>query len=720
MEYKEANDVFKKICRDKKLKYYEDLAKKFSVAKESKEYWGLVKKLNGKKFTKHHNLQAETLATHFKSLLTSSNERTLFSYSLPDIKVDELDEVISIQEVQAAIDNTKLNKAPGEDGVPAEFFKAAPQNFVEKLTLCFNNMFEAGNVSKSFKNAIIFPLFKQGDPSDPTNFRGISFLNAVSKIFTRVIYCRIADWVEKNSLLSESQAGFRKNYSTIDNIFCLTSIAKTQIARSKKLYSLFVDFKAAFDSIERNALFYKLSNMGMSRKMLSIIQSLYDNNKAAVWDGTHTSEWFDTEQGVKQGCLLSPLLFALFINDLESNLPGGIKYNNVAIKLLMYADDIVLFAESPTSLQRMINRLHEYCLQWSLTVNLSKTKVMVFRNGRGRYAQSEKWFWSGNEIEKVSQYKYLGVTVTPNVKFKKHLMNALSKAKVAINSTWKVFLGKKDVRHSEKFRLFEAAVRTILSYASEVWGIARYEEVENLLRYFLKKLFRLPRNTPNYMLYVETGLSTLYSTTLKRHFAYLNRVMNMENHRLPKIVASYLIETKAQYFEEWENLANDYNVNINIGNVATWKFWQERILCRIVSVEREDFMYAAQQSGARRSYPALIYNLGEKNYFNDKYSLDFISIIFKARGELLKLNYIPHVPTESSICPLCNTQREENILHFLGECPILKEWRLLFFGKVYLEEVEIKELLNGKDWNCLYQYIQEAQQYRTQILTESF
>lgn len=242
---------------------------------------------------------------------------------------------------------------------------------------------EQGTIPQQFKEALIYPLHKKGCTSDPANYRGISFLNGSYKVFTAILQGRLTAWIDSNNLLKEYQAGFRSGYSTIDHIFVLRSIAESYILRGKKIYSMFVDFKAAFDTVDRNALFYKLYRMGMSRKFGRVLQKLYADTQAAVWDGEAKSEWFETRSGVRQGCALSPGLFALFIEDLTECLPGGIDFSGSCVKALMFADDIVLLANSPESLQLMINRLYEYCSMWSLIVNLEKSKIMIFKNGGG-------------------------------------------------------------------------------------------------------------------------------------------------------------------------------------------------------------------------------------------------------------------------------------------------------------------------------------------------
>jgi len=469
-EYSEANKDFKTMCLAKKTEFFQRLSDSLSQVKDSKEFWSIVKKLNGAGFPKSTQLDAVKLGQHFKELLGSNDIVEQEYETLPFIAIEELDSEITYEEVVLAIQKAKANKAAGPDGIPAEFFKNATPEFIEKLTLCFNRMFDTGSVSINFQRNIIFPLFKKGDVNDPSNYRGISFQNSIAKIFTYILLNRLTLWVEGNSLLSEYQAGFRKGYSTVDNIFCLSSLSRYYIDKGKKLYALFIDFKAAFDSIIRKKLFYKLHRLGISTKMLTIIKSLYTDNKAAVWDGQSTSDWFETENGVKQGCHLSPLLFALFLDDLVSYLPPGIQFAGEEIKVLMYADDIVILADSPHMLQRMINRLAEYCNDWNLTINLNKTKILIFRRSKGRYCNNEKWHLQGHELEKVKQYKYLGVLFTHDGRFHKHLFDKLQAAKTAINCTWNSLLRKKGIAHSVKYKLYEAAVRSIMGYASEVWG----------------------------------------------------------------------------------------------------------------------------------------------------------------------------------------------------------------------------------------------------------
>jgi hypothetical protein len=242
----------------------------------------------------------------------------LISWAVPNIVDPFLDSPFEFRELNIVLKNAKPNKSPDQDRVSYEFYKSAPESFLYETLQLLNNIFLSQDIPSSFRRAIIIPLFKKGDVNEVTNYRGLSLLDTRYKIFTGIVLNRI------NNILNEFQAAFRRGYSTVDNIFNLTSIVNLNLSNKNKTYAFFVDFSCAFDLIPRNSLFYKLSDMGMSTKMINILQLLYKDTLSQVWDGSVLSATFPVNQGVKQGCLLSPVLFALYLNDLHNALPFGI------------------------------------------------------------------------------------------------------------------------------------------------------------------------------------------------------------------------------------------------------------------------------------------------------------------------------------------------------------------------------------------------------------
>ena len=173
---------------------------------------------------------------------------------------------------------------------------------------------------------------------------------------------------------------------TIDNTFILQNIINHCLGYGKKLYCVFVDFKKAFDYVVRDILWFKLFRYGGRRNIMNVIRSMYENIKSRIiTSDNYLSEAFYCSLGVRQGEYLSPFLFSIYLYDIEDtfkqNGADGININDLQLVFLLYADDIVVFAESAESLelQNSLNILEGYCDRWKLTVNSTKTKVIIFR-----------------------------------------------------------------------------------------------------------------------------------------------------------------------------------------------------------------------------------------------------------------------------------------------------------------------------------------------------
>lgn len=722
IQYLETNKRYKELCQEKKSSYLNTLAKDLINARDSAAFWGAVRVLKGQVPIMGSSIRCEDLASHFSILLNPLNSSPAISWCERYVENVLLDGPITMGELKTVLTKGKNNKAPGVDRIAYEFYKHAPDCFLEGLVKLFSYILSNGEVPESFKKSVLYPLYKKGDPEDPNNYRAISFNDSMTKILTSILLNRLITFVKDNDLISEFQAGFRSGYGTTDHIFTLTSIIQLRKIRKKKTYALFIDFKSAFDHIDRNALFFKLSQMGVTFKFLNVIRNLYENTTSFMWDGQVISDEFLITVGLKQGCILSPIFFILFIEDLIQILPGGVQIGNILIKLLLYADDIIFLAETPESLQFMINRLAEYCKKWNLIINLEKSKVVVFKSKRGRLSKSEKWFYNRQQIEVVNEYRYLGIIFNTTCNMTTHLQNKYNMAVKALNTTWNEFMKNKNICHSTKYKIFESVMRAIMCYGGQVWGYLQYDTVEKLQRFFIKRLFRLPSYTPNYMIHVETGLAPLYIYTFKLHIDYIVKVMQCDPNRLPYKIGKLILQKRELYIKEWESLAelHEYPLVLRDDNVDTWRAQLDVLLKKVDEGIFKTYLHKAQNSLHRNVYINLNHMLGNKKYFSDNMSLIQISSIFKIRGELLNLNYIPHKDVASTICSLCNKDSTEDSMHFLAECPILQEIRYSSFNKPFLTVEEAIAILDGTDWMKLAEFVRIAMNYRNRILSESF
>ena len=328
---------------------------------------------------------------------------------------DELNCEIQTNELLKAIKQLRNGASAGPDLVLNEFFKNGSENLIQYLSILFNKLFHMGYFPKQWSEGFIVPIFKKGDVNEVSNYRGITLLSTLGKLFTRILNNRLNKWAEDYRIYTEAQAGFRKHMSTVDNIYVLNGLISHCINDNEYLYCCFVDFTKAFDYVGRDILWYKLIKIGVRGLMLDIIKSIYENVKSKVKINNTLSEAFSCNIGVRQGECLSPFLFAMYVNDLEQELDNngvnGIDIGMVKLLLLLYADDIVLFGKTPDELQKSLDILESYCERWKLTVSTTITKVMVFRN-EGQLPQNLMFTFKGSNIEIVKKFCYLGIVFT--------------------------------------------------------------------------------------------------------------------------------------------------------------------------------------------------------------------------------------------------------------------------------------------------------------------
>jgi hypothetical protein len=246
------------------------------------------------------------------------------------------------------------------------------------------------------------------------------------------------------------------------------------------------------------------------------------------------NEYFCNDMGLMQGEVLSPLLFALYINDFEisfirSNCPSiELQLVNTCIFLLMYADGMVIWAEKPSGLQEMLNALHYYTKDWNLTVNITKTKIVVFRNG-GRIKENEKWVYNDQNIEVVNNFNYLGMFFNYNGNFhqtQKHVAGQGRKALFSISNSLRSHFFDDETQCS----ILDSYVHSILSYACEIWGFHKGSDVEKVHLTFCKNILGVNKRTNKNMIYSELGIYPLYSRKKKlRIFKYWLKIKNTSN-----------------------------------------------------------------------------------------------------------------------------------------------------------------------------------------------
>ena len=464
---------------------------------------------------------------------------------------EEINMPITEAEIYTAIKNLKNGKSSGPDNVLNEHLKYTADLMMQVYTQLFNLIFDSGLIPENWTMGNILPIYKnKGDKNMPENYRPITLLSCFGKLFTAVINNRLNKFAEQVEIISSCQAGFRKGFSTVENIFIINSLIDLLKAKGKKLYCAHIDFKQAFDKVWRQGLWTKMLEYNINGKCNQVIRNMYANIKSNISTSKGSTAYFPCNTGVRQGENLSPFLFNLYLNDLERYLD----LNNVQgipcettdeqlhvylkIFILLYADDTVILSESRNDLQAALTVFEQYCEEWKLTVNIEKTKVLISANGK--LSKYDKYFFKGERLEIVKEYKYLGIFFSKSGSFaktKKYLSEQANKAMFSLLRK----IRRLNLPISMQIDLFNKIIKPILLYGSEIYGFGNIDILERVQLKFLKYILNQKASTPSFMIYGETGVTPLVIDIKSRIISFWTKVSDIRNNQSKLSTRFYLI-----------------------------------------------------------------------------------------------------------------------------------------------------------------------------------
>ena len=280
-----------------------------------------------------------------------------------------------------AINSLKSNKSPGIDRIPAEFLKYCKDVLLDDIQYLFNYIIDNQNFPEIWAEGLRTPFYKNGDQYQPENYRGVTVLSILEKVFEIAVCNRLIFVNEAFEKIDETNGAYHKGRRTSDNLFVLNDLIERQLILEKSLYICYVDFLKAFDLINRHILFYKIINLGWHGKVINTLRDLYSKTYFRVkCNGEISSRILDT-LGVNQGGNASGSLFRKYMADFKSHYlhhEFAVVVDNKIIPHMLWADDLVLFSDTPKGLQRQPDGLKAFCANNQMIVNGMKTKFMCF------------------------------------------------------------------------------------------------------------------------------------------------------------------------------------------------------------------------------------------------------------------------------------------------------------------------------------------------------
>ena len=294
-------------------------------------------------------------------------------------------------------------------------------------------------------------------------------ISHTAKILLHILKRRITPLAEKR--LSENQLGFREGRGTRDAICQIRLLSERMVSKNKKIFACFIDYKKAFDKVSHSRLIQVLKKYEVPPEEIRLISNLYWSQTAQIRGKSEDSRSFKIEKGVRQGCVLSPVFFNMYSEELINEAlqdESGLEVNGMTINNIRFADDTVLLASTEGELQRLLDKINESCKAYGMELNAKKTKVMVIEKQPGTKIVIKS---NGVTLEQVKQYKYLGTLITEDAKCLQEIKRRIGIAK---KSFWELKeLMKCNINMNTKKRLLKTYIMSLLTYGCEAWTIGK-------------------------------------------------------------------------------------------------------------------------------------------------------------------------------------------------------------------------------------------------------
>ena len=544
----------------------------------------------------------------------ASNEYFLQSQAHTPADSEGLDNPFTDAELEEGIAALQYHKAPAHDGTRNPMYKCGGPAMRGYLLQLFNHLHTLEAVPADWQRAAIVNIYKDGDPADPGNYRGIALISCLGKLYFSLWARRLTKFAEGR--LTEEQGGFRWRRSTEDQALVYHETVLRRQRMRLNTYVCFIDFKKAFDTIWHDGLWERLWTEGVRGKAWRVMRTLYANISAQVRVGDNVSRAVPMYQGVRQGCPLSPVLFNFFIDELSKRLAAsgyGVKYGatDKLLHALLYADDVVLLAASPAALQALIDIVTTFCNEWHMNINISKSKVMTVGDTDGiafpEYgddsdfaalaaaadinsdsddpegddadarvatewhqaiathaatpwdADDERpspWTCRGTPLQEVKRYKYLGLWVTRDLSWSHHVQVTIAKATKRTQSLSGLFNNNR-VPARAKALVWLSYVRPLLEYGCAVWTptMKQADSMERVQHTAGVKIFKLNAKTSRLAVRSLLGVTSLALRRTRAQLCYYTKLLTLDpDSRLVRFITESALGagTRGQERRHWK------------------------------------------------------------------------------------------------------------------------------------------------------------------------
>ncbi|KAI8433901.1 hypothetical protein MSG28_015827 [Choristoneura fumiferana] len=494
------------------------------ITKKFKTQSWAIEDAKGNVITELENI-LEVWQKYCQSLFLDSDSH-VFSSTVPcdsDMEPDILKE-----EVRSAIKHLKSGKAVGSDEIPIETIRCCGDYGVDIFHRICNLIWRTGVWPTEWTHSLFIPLHKKGSTTKCSNYRLIALITHASKVLLHILHQRLNSFISKE--IAPEQAGFVKGRGTREQILIVRQIIEKAKEFNRPVYICFVDFQKAFDSVRWPRMWKTLLDMGVPQHLVHVLRTLYENNTASVRMDNVSSQRFCPTAGVRQGCILSPLLFNAYTEHIMrialENWTDGIPIGGKNISNLRYADDTTLLATSEDKIGELLTRIETVSLEFGLKLNRTKTKIMIVDRGRNNAPEVTEIA----NCQVVQSYVYLGSLVSNKGGSEDEIKRRMVITRCAMDRLSKVWRDR-NITKTTKIRLVRALVFPIFLYGAETWTVKERERqrIDALEMWCWRRLLRVSwtQHRTNVSILKELGigerLSTAVHSRILQFFGHVTR-----------------------------------------------------------------------------------------------------------------------------------------------------------------------------------------------------
>ena len=402
---------------------------------------------------------SDILNKFFASVFTNENTNNMPLIEQPE-GLDTLENIhFRVNEVQEHLCKLNIYKSTGPDDLHPRILRSLSDILSQPLTEIFNRSMSTGIVPKDWKKANITAIYKKGSRQDPGNYRPISLTSVVGKIIEKLIKSSITCHLERNHLIKDTQHGFRSKLSCLTNLLDFFQHVTELYDDNKAVDLIYLDFQKAFDKVPHERLLKKVEGLGIVGNVSRWLRNWLTGREQRVCVGHGRSQWATVTSGVPQGSVLGPLLFIIYINDLD---------DDITSKITKFADDTKLCHKANCEQDRLtiqsdLDKLVEWAEKWQMNFNVDKCTVMHV----GTNNQNYNYAMGNQNLAEVNQQRDLGVLIDKNLKWKSQVEASFKRANSVIGFISRNFHYKsKDIM----LPLYTSLVRPHMEFAVQFWS----------------------------------------------------------------------------------------------------------------------------------------------------------------------------------------------------------------------------------------------------------